>query len=97
LISKSINNHECRCAGAAIHAEGFQARLMEFEHFERKFEVNQTVQRTIQRIVFISKNYFSLGMYFKVCYPDKVRVSCCPGHADYRFGAENYGKNRRKV
>lgn len=38
LMKRMQENQGMPEAGAAIHAEGFQARLMEFEHFERKFE-----------------------------------------------------------
>ncbi|XP_046850405.1 mitofusin-2-like [Xenia sp. Carnegie-2017] len=38
LTKRMQENQGMRDTGAAIHAEGFQERLMEFEHFERKFE-----------------------------------------------------------
>ncbi|XP_046850404.1 mitofusin-2-like isoform X2 [Xenia sp. Carnegie-2017] len=39
VLTKRMQENQGMCdTGVAIHAEGFQERLMEFEHFERKFE-----------------------------------------------------------
>ncbi|XP_046851045.1 mitofusin-2-like [Xenia sp. Carnegie-2017] len=39
VLTKRMQENQGMCdTGAAIHAEGFKERLMEFEHFERKFE-----------------------------------------------------------
>lgn len=110
-ISEELPYYYClQCSssfvGGAIHVEGFPARQLEFENFERKFEVKWCTQSITFSLnlfpeeVVIAEGSWSwmnvlmfviVGMYFQVGHPDQVWISCSQRVENHQHGEGPYG------